>query len=322
MNFAKLEKIELRNGWETEDKHFTPWLAKEENLEELGKAIHMDLILEEVEQSVGPFRADIICRDGASDNLVLIENQLEKTNHKHLGQIFTYAAGTKAMTIVWIASEFTEEHRATLDWLNNITDDKFNFFGIEVELFKIGNSNFAPHFKLVSKPNDWSKSMNTYKNISNSGELTNSKRLYLSYWNKLADTIREGSSVLKTQKPRPQHWYNFAIGKTGFKLATTLKTQKNMASTELYINKDKEAFKTLELDKEHIEQELGFALSWEYLPERDASRVAIYKENFDANDESSLNQTIQWHIEMLEKLHSVFSKRIKNLENANLRKAA
>ena len=322
MNFAKLEKIELRNGWETEDKHFTPWLAKEENLDELGKAIQMDLILEEVEQSVGPFRADLICRDGASDNLVLIENQLEKTNHKHLGQILTYAAGTKAMTIVWIASEFTEEHRATLDWLNNITDDKFNFFGIEVELFKIRNSDFAPHFKLISKPNDWSKSMNSYKNIGENNELSNRKKLCLSYWNQLAEKIKNNNSFLKTQKPRPQHWYSFAIGKTGFKLATTLKTQKNMASTELYISKDKEAFKTLELDKEQIEQELGFALSWEYLPERDASRVAIYKDNVDSNDESSLNQTVKWHIEMLEKFHSVFSNRIKQLKLENFQEAA
>ena len=137
---GRLEKVELRDIWEKEDMHFTPWLAKEENMDLLSSTIGMDLVVEAQEKDVGPFRADILCKDYASNNMVLIENQLEKTDHKHLGQLLTYATGLKAVTIIWIASEFNDEHRATLDWLNDITDENYNFFGIIVELYKIGNS--------------------------------------------------------------------------------------------------------------------------------------------------------------------------------------
>ena len=128
-------------------------------LEILGKEIGIDLEVEATEKHVGPFRADILCKDTINGNWVLIENQLEPTDHKHLGQLLTYATGLKAVTIIWIAERFTEEHRATLDWLNNITDETLNFFGIEVELWKIGDSPSAPRFRMVSKPNDWTKSI-------------------------------------------------------------------------------------------------------------------------------------------------------------------
>src|SRR6185312_8829511 len=107
----------------------------------------------------GPLRADILCKDVGTDAWVLIENQLERTNHGHLGQLLTYAAGLDAVTIVWIAERFTEEHRAALDWLNERTDEKITFFGLEVELWQIGNSPVAPKFNIVSKPNDWAKSI-------------------------------------------------------------------------------------------------------------------------------------------------------------------
>ena len=158
MKLGKLEKLQLRNYWRNEGTDFTPWLAQEENIQLLSEAICIDLEVHGQEKGVGPFRADILCKDTTTDHYVLIENQLEKTDHTHLGQLMTYAAGLDAVTIIWIAQRFTEEHRAALDWLNRITDDTFNFFGIEIELYKIGNSDPAPMFNLVSKPNDWAKS--------------------------------------------------------------------------------------------------------------------------------------------------------------------
>ena len=152
---SKIEKVDLREVWETEDKHFTPWLAEDENISQLGEAIGIDLEVESQEKNVGPFRADILARDTSANHYVLIENQLEVTDHKHLGQIMTYAAGLDAFTIIWIAKQFTEEHRAAIDWLNRITDDKINFFGIEIEVLQIGNSEKAPQFKVIAKPNDW-----------------------------------------------------------------------------------------------------------------------------------------------------------------------
>jgi hypothetical protein len=131
---GRLERADLREVWLSEAGDFTPWLAREENVALLGDAIGLELEVEAQEKDVGPFRADILCKDTATANWVLVENQLERTDHGHLGQLLTYAAGLQAVTIVWIAQRFTEEHRAALDWLNEITDDRFNFFGLEIEL--------------------------------------------------------------------------------------------------------------------------------------------------------------------------------------------
>ena len=156
---GKLQKVDIKTVWKTEYNHFTPWLAKEENIAILGEELKIDLEVIEMEESVGPFRADILCKDTGTDKYVIIENQFGKTDHTHLRQIMTYASGLDAFTVIWIAENFTEEHRAALDWLNNITDENIEFFGIEIELFKIGESSPAPMFNMVSKPNTWSKSI-------------------------------------------------------------------------------------------------------------------------------------------------------------------
>ena len=127
---GQLIKVPLREFWEGEASDFTPWLADEENISLLGDTIGVELEVEAQERNVGPFRADILCKDTLTDNWVLIENQLELTDHTHLGQLLTYAAGLNAVTVVWIAERFTDEHRAALDWLNEITAEGFSFFGL------------------------------------------------------------------------------------------------------------------------------------------------------------------------------------------------
>ncbi len=151
---GRLEAVDPREIWKSEAGDFTPWLAQEENLSLLGDTIGIEMELEAKEKDVGPFRADVLCKDIATGHWVLIENQLEKTDHTHLGQLLTYAAGLQAVTIIWVAVKFTEEHRAALDWLNEITDESINFFGLEVELWRIGESPVAPKFNVVSQPNE------------------------------------------------------------------------------------------------------------------------------------------------------------------------
>jgi hypothetical protein len=153
-SLGRLTRVEPRDVWGSEAGHCTPWPAQEDNLRPLGETIGLELELEAQEQRVGPFRADLLCRDVATSAWVLIENQLERTDHMHLGQLITDAAGLKAATLVWVANPFTEEHRAALDWLNGITDSRFNGFGLEIEWWRIGESPIAPKFNLVSKPND------------------------------------------------------------------------------------------------------------------------------------------------------------------------
>ncbi len=155
---ARLERVDLREEWKTEAQDFTPWLAQADNLALLSETLNMELKTMGQEASVGPFRADILCRDTLDDSWVLIENQLERTDHTHLGQLLTYAAGLQTVTIIWVAATFNDEHRAALDWLNEITDERFRFFGLEVELWKIGDSPAAPKFNIVSKPNEWAHS--------------------------------------------------------------------------------------------------------------------------------------------------------------------
>src|SRR5437762_8950858 len=147
-SLGRLEKIPLREVWTNESSDFTPWLARGENLKLLAETVGIELECEAQEKEVGPFRADILCKNTATDSWVLIENQLERTDHCHLGQLLTYAAGLEAVTIVWVAERFTEEHRATLDWLNERTDEKINFFGLEVELWRIGDSAIPPKFNI------------------------------------------------------------------------------------------------------------------------------------------------------------------------------
>ena len=162
---GELIKVPLREFWEGEASDFTPWLADEENIGLLGDTIGVELEVEAQERNVGPFRADILCKDISTDNWVLIENQLEPTDHTHLGQLLTYAAGLNAVTVVWIAESFTNEHRAALDWLNKITAEGFSFFGLEIELWRIGDSPIAPKFNVVSHPQQLDE--NRLENITN-----------------------------------------------------------------------------------------------------------------------------------------------------------
>lgn len=156
-DLGRLERVDLRVAWSSEPRDFTPWLAQKENLGLLGETLGIDLEADGIERSVGLFSADILCRVAGTDHWVLIENQLEQTDHTHLGQIITYAAGLDALTVIWVAAKFVDEHRAALDWLNENTAEGISFFGVEVQLWRISDSPFAPRFNVVSMPNAWTK---------------------------------------------------------------------------------------------------------------------------------------------------------------------
>ncbi len=220
-NLGRLQRVDLRDIWSTEAQDFTPWLAREENLAILGETLQVELEPEAQEKSVGPFRADILCRNADGGTWVLIENQLERTDHVHLGQLLTYAAGLNAVTICWIAASFTEEHRATLDWLNEITDERFQFFGLEVELWRIGSSDPAPKFNVVSKPNDWSRSV-TEMARRGGGEVSPLKRQQYAFWTQLMKRLEADAGPVRPKKPQAAGWMQFAIGRSDFWLEATL----------------------------------------------------------------------------------------------------
>ena len=217
-NLSRLVRVDLRDIWKSESSEFTPWLARADNLELLGDTLGLDLELEAQEKSVGPFKADILCKETSDGHWVLIENQLERTDHSHLGQLITYAAGLKAATIVWISDHFTDEHRAALDWLNEITESPFNFFGVEVELWQISDSPVAPKFNVVCKPNDWTKTVTEGKQQVERGELSEVKQVQLAFWTDFLSYLTKNSKAIRPTKPHPQHWMDLALGKSGIYL--------------------------------------------------------------------------------------------------------
>ena len=201
---GRLEQVDLRAVWTTEPTAFTPWLAEPENLDVLGQTLGLNLETESVEKEVGSFRADIVCRDTGDDSSVLIENQLERTDHDHLGKLLTYGASLQAVTVVWLAAHFRDEHRAALDWLNRITREDIRFFGLEIELWRIGNSPIAPKFNIVSMPNDWSRSVAPAIGGAKKSE---TRLKQMEYWARLQSTLdAQNGPVAGNRKPQPEHW--------------------------------------------------------------------------------------------------------------------
>jgi len=317
---GRLEKVDLRTAWHGESTHFTPWLAQSENLKLLGDTVEIELEFEAQEKEVGPFRADILCKDTLDGSWVLIENQLERTDHTHLGQLLTYASGLETVTIIWIAQNFAEEHRATLDWLNEITNERFAFFGLEIELWRIGNSTIAPKFNIVSKPNDWSKSVRS--SVVKATELSDVKRTQLEFWTAFKEYMDEHSQI-RCPKPAPQPWMNHSIGKSGFGLTSIASTWSSDTQTwdpelrvEFYVSfaEGRKYFGLLEAQKSEIETELGQPLVWSAPPEKQTCKAFVRRPtNF--LDKSQWSQQHAWLKENLEKFRLAFAARIKQFEN-------
>lgn len=316
-SLGSLKKVDVRHIWQTEAQHFTPWLAQ--NLDILAETLDMELEIEAQEKNVGPFRADILCRDTLDKSWVLIENQLERNDHLHLVQLLTYASGLKAVTIIWVSTHFTEEHRSALDWLNNITDDQFKFFGLEVELWQIGDSPVAPKFNIFSKPNDWSRSVGQAARQIETGTLTDIKAAQLEFWTQLAEKLKENSHI-RPQKPMPQHWAVFRIGRSGFHMSGLHNTRDKCIGVELYINHQnaKDFYNQLYAQKNDIEAEIGHELIWKELPNKSASRIILYLRDVDPMDRSRWDEYQDWLIKYIEAFDRTFRNRIRNLEASDI----
>ena len=318
-SLGRLSQVPLRRVWGSESSDFTPWLAHAGNLATLGEALGLELELEAQEQEVGPFRADILCKNTTTDHWVLIENQLARTDHTHLGQLLTYAAGLQAVTIVWIAERFTDEHRAALDWLNDITNERFNFFGVQVELWQIGSSDIAPRFAVVSKPNDWTKSV---QQAAQAASNTPAKQLQLEFWTGFRAYMESQGSPIRCQKPLPQVWMNHSVGRSGFWLASVVSTWDSEANqwggeirAELVIRTPaaKEHFAKLAAQQAAIEAEAGFPLLWDNGGEYKQAKIYVRKKA-DVEDRALWPSHFQWLRTHLESLHVAFSSRIKLLD--------
>ncbi|MDI3338201.1 DUF4268 domain-containing protein [Defluviimonas aestuarii] len=268
----------------------------------------IDLELEAQERSVGPFRADILCKDTANGNWVLVENQLERTDHTHLGQLITYAAGLQAVTIVWVASRFAEEHRAACDWLNEVTDEKIRVFGLEVELWRIGASPAAPKFNVVCKPNNWSKSVASAKRGLEGGSAGSILEMQRNYWTAFEELLASSSTPINPVSPPAQSWVAHGIGRTGVGLNLAMNTKENYARVEIYFSGShaKSNYAQIEQRKAEVEASLGEPLHWQPLPQKKDCRISLALTNIDLTDEDDWPRQHQWLVEKMTSFYHVF----------------
>ncbi len=305
MRLGKLKKVDLRSEWKNEATGFTKWLSKQENLNMLGEEIGIDIQYLNSEESVGRYSVDIVAEEENSGRKIIIENQLEYTDHDHLGKIITYASGYDAEIVIWVVKDVRDEHKQAVDWLNEHTDEQINIFILKIELWQIGESQIAPKFQIVSQPNDWAKAL---KSGYTKG-LTETKMMQLDFWNKFKEFASKSNTKLRLRKTYPQHWYDISIGMTGFHIALIVDTRNKVIRCEIYISDSKEIFHQFHSNKEKIEEMLGEKLDWMELPDSKASRIVLIKDA-DFTKVSEWETYFSWLLEKAESFNKVFRKYI------------
>ena len=309
---GRIKQVELREAWPHEANDFTPWLA--EHITELGDALGLEIELQEQEASVGSFSLDLLARESVTDRTVIIENQLEPTNHDHLGKLLTYAGGYDANVIVWVAKYFRDEHREAIDWLNRHTNEDAEFFGVAVELWKIDASRPAPHFNVVAAPNEWQRET---KRSAQDAKKSERNLHYQAFFQKLADALME-RGFTNPRTARAQSWLSFSAGHGRRVQYGAVFGHENMARVEVYIDSpdpewNKELFDRLMEQKDAIESELSESLDWQRLDNGKASRIAVLHQGSIDDEEETLDELRNWMIGKLADFKRVFGPRLDEL---------
>lgn len=299
-----IKKIDdLRSVWPHEAHDFSKWLAKEENLTLLSDTIGIDIVLEELESAVGGFNVDLYATEEGTGRKIIIENQLEDTNHDHLGKIITYASGKSAEVIVWIVKRARDEHRQAVEWLNQHTDSNIGIFLLEIELWQINDSPYAPKFNIVERPNDWAKSVKAVEGISDT------KKLQLEFWQAFTEYAfakKDFSQRFKARKAAPQHWYDLSLGKSAYHLGFTVNTQKKRIGAEIYIDDDKELFNRFKESQAEIEAIFGSKLEWREASK--ACRILALAPGDIKKGSDAWPAMFDWYIEAAEKMRTITQK--------------
>lgn len=305
-----VQEIELNELWDHEEHDFTPWLVS--HIDQLGRVIGIEIEDVERENSVGEFSADIVGTDMNTDSKVVIENQFGETNHGHLGQLLTYAAGTDAEFVIWVAEGYRDEHRSVLEWLNTGGAGAAKFFGVRPRVIKLdGADEIGFEFTVVVEPNDWERELQD--------SLTDRERAYKEFFTELTDEYAATHPTWNKIAAQPQSWLAFGVGIGGVRFSWSFH-QGPEFSTELYIDsgdeeQNLEIYQILEEDREEIEAEIG-QLVWQQLPEKRACRIKSAK-SIDTTIEglSSMQQRelIEWGAERMDDLRDVFEPRLQSV---------
>ncbi len=319
-----LKRLSPRDAWTNEAYDFTPWLAEAENFAVLAEALHfVDAEVEGTEHAVGSFSADIIARD--RDGYILVENQLEQTDHTHLGQILTYLAGLEGpVKVVWVSTSVREEHRAAIDWLNSHTPDEFAFFAVELELFQIGSSPAAPHFYVVAKPNEWSRHVTQRARQLSETATSERQQRYMEFWGAFGDYLLEHDPSYTRRTPGKEYWMTFGIGRTGYSLSLAAGGRDHWIKASLVCSNDGEklVFDHFKQHRSEIEAEFGEALDWLRIDDYRAWEIEIRWVGVDPMDSARWPEYFEWYWDKLQKLRKTFSDRVRKLDLEQIKDTA
>ncbi|MFC9358816.1 DUF4268 domain-containing protein [Rhodococcus sp. NPDC057014] len=297
-NLGRLRRIaDARSVWTSESGDFTPWLA--ENIDVLADALEMTLTVVATEVRIGDFRLDIHAKDG-NDRSVVIENQLERTDHGHLGQCLVYASGLDASTVIWVAPNFREEFRSALDWLNEHTDSELGFFGVEIGIVQIGHGPPAPVFDIVSRPNDWQKTVKTAGNAAEARTATPANTARQVLFHEVLTAANTRQPAISVPKPQKGNWISFAgspFGTWGMSISD------DRMRVEAYIDTynadiNNALFDEFAAEADSWQAQCGLDLVWERLDDRRASRIAAYR-SVDLDDPADRDAAHQWAVDAL-----------------------
>ena len=308
MKLVKQKQISPRKMWPNEQQDFTPWLV--EHIEELGDTIGLELEVVGREVSVGPYSADILAKDISSNDYVVIENQLEKTNHDHLGKSITYASALNAKTIVWIATDFTEEHKKAFDWLNDNTNEDLSFWAIQLELWEVSVDSASMRFNVVCTP---SSNVKTIKSKSSSESETT--KIQLDFWTKFREKLFATKKFSSLHTPRPQYWFDVALGRSGINLSNTCNVQKSIVGVRVYISsRVVDTFlPALEARKDEINKALGCEPEWFPNPNAIDKTIALQHQT-NLSDPEKIEEALDWMVKHTIIFRDVFSKEIKAIK--------
>ena len=312
---GSIKNVALRTVWPNEADDFTPWLA--ENIGELNSALKLDIEITQTEAPVGAFSLDILGKVSGTDDIVIIENQLERTDHGHLGQLIAYAAGLDARIVVWVSPDIREEHRDAIRWLNEHTTDTVAFFAVRVEVWRIGDSLPAPRFNVVAQPSEFQRQL--VKETQT--ERTAKQLAYHDFYVDLLQRLLAASPDFTKSDPanvRHNSWMNFSAGRSGFHVGWAF-AGSGQFRVELYVDtrdgaENKSAFDQLQKESAAIEAEMDEQLTWERLDNRRASRVFAHRDGSVESSDSVLERLTQWAVELTPRFRDVFAPRIRALD--------
>lgn len=285
---GKLVQVELRDVWEHEARDFSAWLVKPENLSLLSEQLGIEIEPIDTEASIGRFRIDILAKEAMTGANIIIENQLEPSNHDHLGKVITYAAGLDAKYLIWIVKDVLPEHLKAIEWLNEHLDDEISCFLIRIEAWQIDDSKPAARFEVVGIKNDWAS---TLKKSARTNESSSTQLSQLEFWQHLHDYIREKDKVIRLQTPKPRRYYQFSIGDSIASIVLVFAPRKSRISCELYINSDKSLYAYLRERETELATKLG-ELKW--FDANVASGLFINLEVEDVFDTEKYDDYSEW----------------------------